>query len=353
MEAQVKSALITAIATLTIFLCKDLVVALWIAKRADSKQQSDRLRLYIEPLVLSVKKLFWRLNEIFGSDGRGIFLRSDVPANEFNEYKKASTLYRVACVLGWKRAFRKELTFVKRGLVAQFEKVEESLRQIEGALADGTNVEMQRLSNIQKLWTHLEIPDARRVDLSVKLEQLLDRIDVLEILTTESSSSLSSEIVQTIAPELAVFFERELNIKTSSAVVEETKARIANSLCLRESWIYREWQEAIGDIVISRTENSDRRFEVVGYQEFLELCQSGSVGKRVLLKKLERLIEDVDVTIETDCRVQVLWSTYVSCAIIIKQIAMAFPDIPLMSSTEEKRITEVAEFNPTFVFLKR
>jgi hypothetical protein len=132
----IEPALLTGLITIALFLAKDIVLARMSSKREDKKKEIERLRLYIEPLVVSAKKLFWRLDEVFSSEGSGAYLRSDVPNSEYNQYKKASTLYRLASVLGWKRAFRRELMLVNLDLIAEFTNVEKALVDLEKAMAD-------------------------------------------------------------------------------------------------------------------------------------------------------------------------------------------------------------------------
>ncbi|MDX2106219.1 MAG: hypothetical protein SFY67_07440 [Candidatus Melainabacteria bacterium] len=342
MSPQVQSALITAILTLAIFLCKDFVHLLWKKQGEENDRDMEKLRLYIEPLVVSAKKLFWRLDEVFSPAGRGLYLRADAADSEYVQYKKASTLYRLSSLLGWKRALRKEMSFVRTEVSQSFDKVEVALKEIEASLADGESVELQRLSNIELIWTHLIIPADRRAELAVELERLIEKIDKAEELASSNNISDTSSLFAMLPESVANLFETKLGIKTAAEIIGETRARIVNALCIRETWVYREWQEAIGDILIQETNNA-RRYEVLGYQKFLELCVNGTSVERFHLSRLERVIEDVDITRSSDTRVRVLWSTYISTAKLIKHLAEAFTKFPLLvHPVEVERINKIA-----------
>jgi hypothetical protein len=341
----IDSALLTGLVTICLFLVKDIVLARMSLKREDKKRETERLRLYIEPLVVSVKKLFWRLDEVFSSEGRGAYLRSDVPNSEYNQYKKASTLYRLASVLGWKRAFRKELSLVNLDLVSAFASIETALVGIEKAMADGSSVELQRLEKIENIWRvdlKDKIPANRRSELAVRVEQILESLDSLETFSSQSSIEATSDLLRTVPEALANLLRTTVNAEIPESTINETRAQIANALCIREAWVYREWQEAIGDIMITEISHSGRRFDVIGFQKFLEICQSGTAGDRKFLHKLERLVDDIDITKDRDSRVQVLWSTYISCAQFVQKVAEAFPETSLLSTGEHETIQKIA-----------
>lgn len=71
--------------------------------------------------------------------------------------------------------------------------------------------------------------------------------------------------------------------------------------------------------MIMEISHSGRRLDVIGFQKFLEICQGGSGGDRLFLHKLERLVDDIDITKDRDSRVQVLWSTYIACVQLSKK----------------------------------
>lgn len=62
--------------------------------------------------------------------------------------------------------------------------------------------------------------------------------------------------------------------------------------------IYRDWQAAIGDLVLKRNEKESRKFEVVGYKEFEQLYLSESSEHKKWLERASRLFKNLDVTVE-------------------------------------------------------
>jgi len=346
--------LLTGSVTVAIFLTKDIVLAYLVAKKDEQKKERERLRLYVEPLVVSASKLFWRLDEVFNAEGRGVYLRSDVPDSEYNRYKKVSTLYRLASLLGWKRAFRRELMLVNIDLVSDFDKVEKALVDLEKSLADGSSVELQRLSNIEEVWRvdlKDKISNQRRAEVAVRIEQLLDSLDTLEIFSGKTEIESSSNLLQTVPDALARLFKSFLNIEIPSATVDATRAQITNALCIREAWVYREWQEAIGDLMIENISHSGRRFDIIGYQKFSEICGQGSTGDRLFLDKLKRLVVDIDIRRERDSRVQVLWAIYVACAQFITRVAEIYPKTSLISLAKNEAICKAASSPNQFKLL--
>ena len=45
---------------------------------------------------------------------------------------------------------------------------------------------------------------------------------------------------------------------------------------MRQAWIYRDWQQAIGDVMIRDIKGPVRRFDIIGYGEFEALLRSAT-----------------------------------------------------------------------------
>jgi hypothetical protein len=86
---------------------------------------------------VSCTDLFWRLREAFGARGGGFYLKGQVHLTRYEHYKALSTLYRMASLLGWIRALRRELLFLPRTDPEGAEKLEAALRRFTSALAEG------------------------------------------------------------------------------------------------------------------------------------------------------------------------------------------------------------------------
>jgi hypothetical protein len=69
-------------------------------------------------------------------------------------------------------------------------------------------------------------------------------------------------------------------------------ADLVGCLGYREALIYREWQDAIGDAVITKDEHSSaRRYRIIGFQQFEEMLVSGAFS---WVEPLREFIEDID-----------------------------------------------------------
>src|SRR5690606_149979 len=94
-------------------------------QRLERKSDGDIFRLYADPLAEATRALFYRLKEIVEVNGRAIYLSPEAPQTEYNKYKFTSTLYRLAAVLGWIRAFRRDRSYLDPGVSANQRKLEE------------------------------------------------------------------------------------------------------------------------------------------------------------------------------------------------------------------------------------
>jgi len=104
--------------------------------------------------------------------------------------------------------------------------------------------------------------------------------------------------------------------KINVNVIVETKNRAINEISRIETWIYRDWQNATGDLMLKSLENSLRRYDLIGYGEFEELFYS----ENKWLLRLKRLFDNLNVEIDDrfDARVGQLKRLYkASIAILI------------------------------------
>src|SRR5690348_14275342 len=122
MEAPIEAAFIGFLGALVGLIVRDVVMAVFLAKQKRQQEISDRedargranrdlVRAYSDPLLQSAGSLRARLDEIINS-GRAEYLLPRAPKTSFNEYKKISTIYRLAVVLAWIRAFRRERSYL-------------------------------------------------------------------------------------------------------------------------------------------------------------------------------------------------------------------------------------------------
>jgi hypothetical protein len=153
------SALIGVISALATPFVKDLYIQRRNDRIAHSENQREIFRNYAAPLVSASEKLIWRFSEIF-LNNNGQWLKTDTLPFVYCEYQRKSTLYRIACVLGWIRAIYLELSALPRGGLGLSWPISDAIGDFQGALADGRNVEIRRLTQLCSVWhfklDHLE-----------------------------------------------------------------------------------------------------------------------------------------------------------------------------------------------------
>lgn len=93
---------------------------------------------------------------------------------------------------------------------------------------------------------------------------------------------------------------KEISSKGNSPAVPaevllETQSRSVRQIAIREAWLYRDWQAAIGDMMIRETKIGNRCFEVLGYGEFEEMLLAPSKAQFRSLCRLAMLFEKINI----------------------------------------------------------
>jgi hypothetical protein len=201
------AALIGAIAAIITPFVQHLIQKAWTEKRIKSSGQHEIFRNYLAPLTDSCEKLIWRFKEIF-VDGRHQFLKSVTLPLDYNEYKRTSTLFRIANLLGWLRAISLELNALPRGALGLVTPMSQSIAEVRSALADGPHVELHRLESISRVWG-LALGDFsgdRKKALATDLEIKLYALGGTELTEkTRSLQDLSNDRKKYICRELCKF----------------------------------------------------------------------------------------------------------------------------------------------------
>ena len=332
-----QAALIAAIVTLVGIVIKDVVIALWHERKKSEKELLAVFQKYADPLSSAATSLLWRLHEVFSIEGRGAYLKSDAPANPYNDYKKLSTLYRLACLVAWIRAFRRELSYLRVKDKEGFQSLQGALNDFESALADGPQVEMERLERLIRLWDLPEVPDSDTSALAVEIDQAIHR--QFEVECVWRTVRVSQEAKRRICENIASVLTNRLKSKAlSEDVLSETQSRGFDILSIREAWFYRDWQAALGDQMIQSIEGSPRQFDVIGFGAFESAWLSEDPQQKRLMLRLNEIIENLDVALVDDCRVRQLRKVFVATARLVKALAR----IPTNRETISAATLEVA-----------
>lgn len=272
---------------------KSVTIDRWNEEHATTRTQREIIRNYLAPLVDVSEKIVWRFNEIFVI-GRHQWLKTETLPLEYNQYKRTSTLYRLACLLGWIRAIQIELNALPRGRAGFSEPILTAMSGVQSALADGPDVEIHRLRRLCSVWeldySHLTEAETRRlatqleVDLYCLAGTRLKHDDApLTNLAPKEKATVCMELSQRLCSALG-------KNGPSESFVAETCARAIESVSYRESLLYRDWQDAIGDAMLLQDQGSVRRFKTIGYEQFGELLKSDRQWFRVM----SRMLDDID-----------------------------------------------------------
>jgi len=280
---------------------KDLIFKLLEERRVKRAALEEVYSRYADPLSSSAVSLMWRLHEALGQPGRSRFLKLTgiaSPTNRYgtyDAYKKVSTLYRLAVLLGWVRACKREFSYLKIAEVNALPLVERAITNFESALADGPIVEMERLQELSKLWG-LTLPgdDGRKSSIAVDLGTAI--YEYMQKANHEQISALDDEQKSNLVLASAGTITTALGLQeVSSTVISESCARAIQIIDIKEAWIYRDWQSAIGDLVLKQIDSGERRFDVIGFSEFESLCLTGSEEQKRWVARLSAVFDGIDM----------------------------------------------------------
>ncbi|MHC4268432.1 MAG: hypothetical protein ACYSTS_08200 [Planctomycetota bacterium] len=321
LPVQAQAAIIGACVTLIGIFLRDLLFKLLQEYREERKSAIEIFRKYADPLTSSATSLLWRFHEIFYHKERSVYLKE--PRTEFENYKKISTTYRLASILGWIRAYRRELSFLQAKNKKQLITIEESINSIERALADGPHIEQKRLEGLIVLWKlNAQLSNCSRPRLAIIINNIIKPF--LHDAKVELASKLPSQQQYQLCNQIAEILCDELKMNhLSDQVINETKARAIQELSIKESWLYRDWQEGIGDLMIMEIDHSSRKFAVVGFKEFENFLLSGTDEQKRWIDRLNNIFINLDVSGADiyDARVQQLRNTMVAIAKLVKALA--------------------------------
>jgi hypothetical protein len=326
LPVHLQTALIAAGSALFVVLLRDVGFRFLFERRRERVERRTAAlavySTYSDPLASAATSLLWRLREIFSEPNRADFLRQSKPTTEYQHYKKASTLYRLAALLGWIRGFRRELSFFTLGDRTRLCALEAAINEFESALADGQGVEVQRVEGLAELWGFKPPEDKKSTSaVSVKMEgEIKNRYDVSELWEVRARpENKQLEICAAAAEVLA----RELGQEpVKPEVIEKDLRRAVEILGVREAWLWRDWQAAIGDLMLEHVSAEKRRFEVKGYANFVEISEKDGT-ERYWIELLARIMQEVDISRcdGSDARVLQLERLLVATAKILQALS--------------------------------
>lgn len=316
LDVRLEVALIGVGSALLTILLKDVVVHFWKEARASQKSATEVYRNYADPLLSASESFFWRLRETLTDTGRGAYLKSSGNESYFDRYKFESTLFRLAVLIGWVRAYRRELTFLSLSGGQKLEPLNDAICKFEAALADGAHVEVQRIKSLSELWS-IPLPNEQKEvsKIGVLVEQQIKLAGPTEDGDQDLLINLGEAEQLSLCQSIADYMCGEARINAiSSETVHKTRERAVRSLSIREAWLYRDFQSGIGDFMIKEVAGAKRRFDVVGFREFEALLYSDDSEIKRWVSRLNRVFNKLDISgaDRFDARVQMLEGTFLA-----------------------------------------
>lgn len=252
---------------------------------------------YAQPLAADAVNLLWRLDEILFRQ-RAQYLRSDAPATAFNRYKLISTCYRLAAVLGWIRAVRLEQSYLFYSDQDCVDDLRTAVVALESALADSPHVELHVLRGLAALWS-LPLPEDDGERLSRIAAQAAAETQALlaayGLARPEDVAGLGQAQKTDVAWRMAASIRESLGLPPVEPTVVAASAELAARLIgLRQAWVWRDWQQAIGTLMIARVDGGVRRFDVIDYAAFEAKFEDQAAPERVWIDRLREVVLDID-----------------------------------------------------------
>lgn len=317
-KAAIIGAVIGAVITLISILLKDWIFQLLSENRKKEKERSEAFKKYANPIIISSVSLAFRIKEIF--EDRGYFLLDSTPKDSFNAYKYISTLYRLTSLLGWIIASKKEISFieVKR---KKFKSIENALNNFEKSLADGAHIETSRVEYLCKEWSlnYNNLADSVKKKLGIDIEHIFRKFifDNHVQLPNKLSDEKQIELLKLISDCICC---ETRNAKIEIDIIKEKQKVAIKEISRVENWIYRDWQFAIGDMMIREIENAHRKYDIIGYKEFEYLYETKPEPQKRWIERIEGLFKNLNVFVDDrfDARVLQLKNIYSSILNIIE-----------------------------------
>lgn len=338
-----ETAFIAAVGALLGVLLKDFIFKYLEERRASKRSRQEIYQKYARPLLNATETFMWRLNETLRIPGRGRYLLLDgfpTPTNRhasFGLYKKVSTIYRLAALLGWMQALRRELSQLEPHKGTTQAELEAAIRGFQKALADGPMVEIERVRRLISLW-RLPPPGSDDEIAAVAIELENELGSLIESAGCRDFQDLAVDAkTDAVRKASQLLCARAGRKELSAEVLRSTQAQAFDAIAIREAWLYRDWQSAIGDLMLKDVESGagSRRFEVLGFGEFERLCTDRENSHREWISRLSAIFDQIDLTVEdpADYRPKQLQDVLVSTASVYLALVRS-EDEELMKAKE-------------------
>jgi len=194
------------------------------------------------------------------------------------------------------RACRREFSYLKVAESEAHGPIQEAINSFERALADGPAVAIERLVKLCSIWgleqaISDEICQYLAVDLEIAIDEFFQYLNVDEVSLLSDCQKLQ------LVSRAAKVITSSLKLQDiPQDVIEQSWARAIQIVDFKEAWIYRDWQSAIGDLMLLKIDGAERRFEVVGFSEFESMCTDGTDVQKKWIIRLSAVLDGIDLS---------------------------------------------------------
>jgi len=297
MSEDVMVTVIGATAGLATAVITSFLIPIFQKKQEKVEQRRSIHEKYAQPLAADAVNLLWRLDEILFR-GRAQYLHEEAPATAFNVYKRISTCYRLAVVLGWVRAIELEQSYLFFGEDASVEDLRTAVIDLKSALADSPHVELHVLRGLAEVWDLTLPADPGAVAraaacCNAEMQHVLAEFGLTshrDLATLEDARQV--QVVRRMSRSMT----SALGLPSvDDGVVHATCREAVARMSVKQAWIYRDWQQAIGTLMIRPIEDAARRFDAIDYGTFERLFTRTDGDERPWMQRLEAVVVGIDV----------------------------------------------------------
>lgn len=312
MDKAILPALIGATVAMLVTAIKDVCIPIVKHRLAEKEKSRTLIEKYAPPLGISALSLFYRMREMVVLK-RYDYLEEAKRNNDFSLYKYISSLYRLASLLGWIRAMKLENSQLLHISKDQQAKMTNLVYEFESSLADGPHAELEILQSLSQLWD-ISLPECqdKKHIIANECDDVRRCTLAGQLIGSNNNDNLATlkQIAESICTAVGCS-------PVSDSTLKRTADEAVSILNPKQFWIYRDWQAAIGDIMIKESNTPIREFDVIGYGDFEKLYEN----KDKWVSRLENLLSDIDFDSSCcDYRIQQLQDILASTAQLVLKI---------------------------------
>jgi hypothetical protein len=143
---------------------------------------------------------------------------------------------------------------------------------------------------------------------SVQIDELVQKY------TMEGDVNSISELSGEVGKAFVVELMQLVPFRTDKRITEPQKLEIIREVSVRIGLIYRDWQQAIGDVMVEKYETHASSYRVIGYRQFEGIWDaSGESEEKRWIGRAERIFQGLDLRADhrTDSRIAQLRRVYI------------------------------------------